>query len=144
MKIIGRRRRVMRRRRIRRASDGEGEKEKESNEESNEDKEDKEIIKENEGEDSREEEEESDKEAATGTWNIRRFEAEVNGQDIASLWEIKPFDDDLFFMSPKALKKQVEFIIDQTLTQIQTQVQFAFTKFPHQNKISTFCIVGLY
>ncbi|KIM72542.1 hypothetical protein PILCRDRAFT_16033, partial [Piloderma croceum F 1598] len=89
-------------------------------------------------------EEESDKEAATGMWNIGRFGAEVNGRDIASLWEIKPFDDNLFFVSPKALRKRVEFIMDRTLAQIQTQVQFAFTEFPHQDKISTFCIVGLY
>jgi hypothetical protein len=88
-------------------------------------------------------EEESDKEAM---WNIGRFEAQVNGWDIASLWEIKPFDENLFFVSPKALGKRVEFIMDQTLAQIQTQtqVQFAFTEFPHQDKISTFCIVGLY
>jgi hypothetical protein len=155
------------------ASDREREKEKESDEEeSDEDKEDKEINEENEeeineegeGEDGweeeeegggeegeeegrgEEEEEESAKEAATGMWNIGpgRFEAEVNGRDIASLWEIKPFDDDLFFASPKALRKRVEFIMDRTLAQIQTQVQFAFTEFPHQDKISTFCIVGLY
>ena len=116
---------------------------------SDEDKEGKEINEENEEINKEEEEggeEETDKEAASesGMWDIRRFEAKVHGREIASLWEIKPFYDDMFFMSTNALKKRVEFIMDQTLTQIQTQVQFAFTEFPHQDKISAFCIVGLY
>jgi hypothetical protein len=91
-----------------------------------------------------EESEESEDGAVPWMWNISKFEAEVSGRDIASLWEIKPFDDNCFFLSPKLLGELVAHIMQQSFSQIQTQVQFAFNEFPHQDKISAFCIVGFY